>query len=185
MKSVDSELPGGYADAGVDIYDPGTNRFASGHMVGSRYLHTATLLPDGRVLLAGGDYSSAAEIYSPAVLVPSPVLYSVPGGMQGAIWHVTTGEIASSSNPAVAGEVLAMYTKNLIERGSNPSTGDRWWAQRIGPLFRRRARISRRIPGELPGAERRRNRIRYDSSLELHRAPEQRGYHRITVDVGG
>ena len=36
---------------------------------------------------------------------------------QGAIWHSTTGEIASASSPAVAGEVLSMYTNNLIEGG--------------------------------------------------------------------
>jgi len=89
-------------------------------MISSRYAHTATLLPDGRVILAGGDYSSAAEIYQPNVLVPSPVLYSLPGGAQGAIWHSTSGEIASASSPAVAGEVLSMYTNNLIAGGVIP-----------------------------------------------------------------
>jgi hypothetical protein len=116
-----SQLPGGFADPTVEIYDPATSRFAvAGDMIGARYSHTATLLPDGRVLIAGGNSSSTAEIYHPAVLVPSPVLYTLAGGMQGAIWHITTGEIASSNNPAVAGEVLAMYTNNLIEGGVIP-----------------------------------------------------------------
>src|SRR6266699_5741999 len=37
------------------------------------------------------------------------------GKGQGAIWRATTGEVASPTSPAVAGEVLAMYTSSLIE----------------------------------------------------------------------
>jgi uncharacterized protein (TIGR03437 family) len=115
-----SWLGDGNVDAAVELYDPASSKFAfAGNMVSGRSGQTATLLPDGTVLLAGG-YTSTAEIYHPAVLVPSPVLYSLPGGMQGAIWHNTTGELASPSSPAVAGEVLAMYTNNLIEGGAIP-----------------------------------------------------------------
>src|SRR5206468_12715752 len=39
---------------------------------------------------------------------------------QGAVWHATTGEIASSSNPAVAGEVLALSTTSLADGGVIP-----------------------------------------------------------------
>jgi hypothetical protein len=50
-------------------------------MVASRFAHTATLLPDGRVLLAGGRTvstypfipNSSAELYIPSVLSPIPV----------------------------------------------------------------------------------------------------------------
>jgi len=99
----------------------GSSKFDfAGNMITPRYLHTATLLPDGTVLLAGGLETSTAEIYHPAVLVPSPVLYSLPGGTQGAVWHNTTGQLASPSSPAVAGEILAMYTNNLIEGGVIP-----------------------------------------------------------------
>lgn len=115
-----SLLLSGNADAAVELYDPASSRFAfAGNMIKPRYMHTATLLPDGRVLIAGGDDSSSAEIYQPVVLAPSPVLYSLPGGMQGAIWHAT-GDVASPSSPAVAGEVLATYTNNLIEGGVIP-----------------------------------------------------------------
>jgi hypothetical protein len=115
-----SLLGGGNADAAAELYDAATSRFVfAGNMISDRYAQTATLLPDGTVLIAGGD-TATAEIYHPAVLVPSPVLYSLPDGMQGAIWHNTTGELASPSSPAVAGEVLAMYTNNLIEGGVIP-----------------------------------------------------------------
>ncbi len=66
------------ASTNAEIYDPNTNTFTvTGRMNVGRWLHTATLLPDGRVLVAGGRdnnctgtcpvYSLAsAEIYDPA-----------------------------------------------------------------------------------------------------------------------
>jgi uncharacterized protein (TIGR03437 family) len=63
-----------------------------------------------------------AELYTPAMLVPAPALFSLGGDGrgQGAIWHATTGEIASASSPSVAGEVLSMYTTSLADRGVIP-----------------------------------------------------------------
>jgi hypothetical protein len=110
-----------------ELYDPVTGAFTAttGMFPQSEEGHTATLLPDGTVLLAGGwiccGFSVAnAEIYLPAVSTSSPVLYSLPGGTQGAIWHATTGQIASAGSPAVAGDVLSMYTTSLFEGGVIP-----------------------------------------------------------------
>jgi uncharacterized protein (TIGR03437 family) len=94
-------------------------------------LHTATLLRDGRVLIAGGDDErywipetvlSSAELYTPAILVPAPMLFSLSGDGrgQGAIWHASTGQVASSQNPAVAGDTLAMYSTSLSGGGVIP-----------------------------------------------------------------
>ena len=87
--------------------------------------HTATLLADGTVLLTGGwiccGFSVAnAEIYLPVVSTSSPVLYSLPGGTQGAIWDANTGRLASATSPAIAGEALSMYTTSLFEGGVIP-----------------------------------------------------------------
>jgi hypothetical protein len=116
--------------ASAEIYDPATSGFSTrGSMISPRYAHTATLLNNGQVLIAGGSAAangslpaegaftslSSAEIYTPAVLIPAPALFSVSGDGrgQGAIWHAQTGKIASAGNPAVAGEALSMYTTSL------------------------------------------------------------------------
>jgi hypothetical protein len=111
--------------ASAEVYNPSTGTFApTGAMTAPRELHTATLLNDGRVLIAGGEsyektavfYTAAtAELYTPAVLIPAPRLFSLSadGKGQGAIWHATTGQVASSNNPAAAGEALSMYTTSL------------------------------------------------------------------------
>jgi hypothetical protein len=84
--------------------------------------HTATLLADGTVLLAGGwiccGYSVAtAEIYHPAVLAHSPVLFSLSGDGQGqgAILHASTHQVFTSSDPAVVGEFLEIYLTGLSD----------------------------------------------------------------------
>lgn len=59
----------------AELYDPATGAFSpAGAMSQGRYGHTATLLPDGRVLIAGGttpdlpdtDISSLVEVFDPA-----------------------------------------------------------------------------------------------------------------------
>jgi len=58
----------------------------------------------GRVLIAGGGAAGASdELYHPTVLAPAP-----------------TEEIASPSNPAIAGEALVMYTTSLVDGGVIP-----------------------------------------------------------------
>jgi len=118
--------------ASAEIYDPVQEAFGrTASMPTARELHTATLLNDGRVLIAGGDDErywipetilSSAELYTPAALVPAPVLVSLSGDGkgQGAIWHSATGLIASYQNPAVAEEILSMYTISLLEGGVVP-----------------------------------------------------------------
>jgi Galactose oxidase, central domain len=118
--------------ASAEIFDPFKAAFGrTANMRTARELHTATLLSDGRVLMAGGDDErywipetilSSAELYTPAVVVPAPVLLSLSGEKngQGAVWHSATGQIASPQNPAAAGEVLSMYTTSLMEGGVVP-----------------------------------------------------------------
>jgi hypothetical protein len=133
-------VPGGGFDnlASAEIYNPVTGTFSStGSMITGRDLLGATLLNSGKVLITGGNeyypFSAAgrdpqhptlamAELYTPPVLVPGPVLFSLTGDGQGqgAIWNGITGLIVSPSNPAAAGDVRSMYTTSLFEGGAIP-----------------------------------------------------------------
>jgi hypothetical protein len=118
---------GGLTLASAEVYDPATGTFSStGDMTADRGLHTATLLNNGKVLIAGGIHDvvggtwpplSSAELYTPASVIPAPVLFSLSGDGQGqgVIWHSKTGEIASAGSPAVTAEALSMYTNNLMD----------------------------------------------------------------------
>ena len=118
-----------------ELFDPVTGTFSNiGNMATDRYYHTATLLNDGRVLIAGGLQIvqpppsvvtvalSSAEIYHPSVLVPAPVLLSLSGDGrgQGAILQAATHQVVSSSNPARAGEPLEIYLTGLPDGSAIP-----------------------------------------------------------------
>jgi hypothetical protein len=120
----------GMAISHADLYDPITGTFsATGNMLAPRASHTATLLTDGTVLLAGGAAwfpggvsrpfidVNIAEIYHPETLVPAPTLLSLSGdgNGQGAIQHAATYQLVSSDNPAVAGEILVAYCTGLVD----------------------------------------------------------------------
>ncbi len=115
--------------ASAEIYDAAAGLFSTtGSMISPRAGHTATLLPSGQILIVGGgsgDNSpalSTAELYTPARLIAAPALFSISGdgGGQGVIWHAASGMLALATNPAGAGEILSMYTNNLIDGGLIP-----------------------------------------------------------------
>jgi hypothetical protein len=65
----------------IEIYDPATRRWSpGGNLLVARMNHTATLLPDGRILVVGGyngSFLAECEIYDPAtgsVTVTAPLL---------------------------------------------------------------------------------------------------------------
>ena len=110
------------AHSGAELYDPAAGMFTpTGHMTVGRTTHTATLLPDGTVLMAGGRDAGAAEntaeLFHPKLLIPAPGLLSLSGDGQGqgAIQHAGTVRIASATDPAVAGEYLSIYLVGLAD----------------------------------------------------------------------
>lgn len=78
----------------AEVFDPAMNRFepARGPMITARRDHTATLLADGRVLLAGGDgryidsVNKECELFDPATGTFAPA---------GEMWHCRTGHTAA------------------------------------------------------------------------------------------
>jgi hypothetical protein len=115
----------------AESYDPASGTFGSvTRMVAPRGYHTATLLNDGRVLLAGGLYLdsrsqraeppnilASAEIYTPPNPIPAAALLSLAGDGQGQgfILHNVTGQLASPDNPAAAGETVQIYCAGLMD----------------------------------------------------------------------
>ena len=69
----------------AEIYDPATGAFSrTGDMTGPREANTTTWLLDGRVLRTGGHTPefqpqplASAEVYTPSILVPIPVVNAV------------------------------------------------------------------------------------------------------------
>ncbi len=152
----------------AELYDPVTGKFVTSNdaLTQSMDGHTATLLPDGTVLLSGGWVCcgvslSLAETYRPALLAPSPVLFSLSGDGRGAgaILHAETHQIVSPANPAVAGEALELYLTGLTDGSSIPpqvAIGGRM-AQVLffgkAPGFANLNQVNVRVPtGVAPGA---------------------------------
>jgi Kelch motif len=114
--------------AGAEFYDPTSGKFtATGGLTTPRYGHTATLLRDGTVVIAGGVKASfldsvpiaTAEIYTPVVTRSAPVILQAADG-QAAILHGSTEQPVSPEKPAVGGEALEIYATGLIESGRVP-----------------------------------------------------------------
>jgi hypothetical protein len=118
-------------DNRAEIYDPVADTFtAAGNMMNGRNNFGAPLLPDGTVLMAGGDNSSfaksyegaRAEIYHSANPIKSPALFTTSNG-QAIVWNSVTGAFVSPGGafvPAHAGDILSTYTNNLIEGSAIP-----------------------------------------------------------------
>jgi hypothetical protein len=113
----------------AELYDPATGAFHTiGDMIFAHEGHTATLLADGRVLIAGGvtyggiglfgGSESFAEIYRPEVLLPAPTLLETSGGdhVQGAIYHAGTRHIARPEDPPAAGDEIDILCTGVRPR---------------------------------------------------------------------
>jgi hypothetical protein len=121
--------------ATTELYDPALGAFLpTGSMTAARGSHTATLLKDGRLLVAGGvayggigifwGSLASSELYTPDVLVSGPALVSLSGGRggQGAIFHAGTTHVVGPDDPAAAGGERRYPLRWTDDRQRDPFT---------------------------------------------------------------
>jgi hypothetical protein len=81
--------------ASAELYDPalGTFTATTGPMTAGRYVHTATLLPNGQVLVAGG-YGNTGDL--PSAELYNPVLSSSIGDVAVDVGNSTITKLKAS-----------------------------------------------------------------------------------------
>lgn len=120
----DDTLPGGGDSlASAEIYDPANGTFtATGSMSVERYSPTATLLPNGKVLVAGGVnfivgggfILNSGELYDPQTGMFSPVSNTMSDGRHG---HTAT--LLSNGKVLLTGGSQGVFSADLYDPTTN------------------------------------------------------------------
>jgi hypothetical protein len=107
---------GGIPLATAELYDPATGLFSpAGAMTTARTLHTATLLPGGKVLVTGGlsSHAAASELASAELYDPATNQFTATANAMGAAryWHAAAvlpgGQVLVAGGYGTGGGALA------------------------------------------------------------------------------
>jgi hypothetical protein len=126
--------------ASAELYDPSTGTWTpTSSMLQGRYRHTATLLPDGKVLVAGGNVNDSAHLGG-ACCLASAELYDPATGTWTATGSMIDTRVAHTAIRLLDGTVLVVGGANggVTEPGAelyDPATGT-WTA--TGPMVQPR-----------------------------------------------
>src|SRR5262249_54994595 len=114
-----TESAPGYEDLrSAEVYDPSAGTFTpTGDMIGLQIGHTATLLPNGRVLIAGGhasDWCCPAQVNNPELYDPLTGTFSLTGAF------ASGGNVYVNGGPAVSAAVALSDGRGLS--GGEPTS---------------------------------------------------------------